>query len=131
MNHETLNLEEYRCKKCDRVFYIDAMDRHPLNMDFGCPHGCDDGSEHMRDIVAEIQEGVDGDVNDFNQIKNRNVLLSLSEGEFERSMGREPKDQNEFDAWAEKAEDLLCDLIDWNVICDCAHDAFQNEDERR
>ena len=125
MNHEHLDLKEYRCKKCDRVFYIDAMDRHPLKMDFGCPLGCDDGIKHMRNIVAVIQNGVDEYFNDSNQIKNRNVLLSFSEEEFERSMGREPEDQDEFGAWAEKAEDLLCDLIDWEIIFDSVHDAFQ------
>jgi len=85
MNHATLNLEEYRWRKCGRVFYIDGMDRHPLNLDFGCPHGCDDGSERMRDIVADIKEAVDGRVNDLSRIKDYEVVLSLSEEDFERA----------------------------------------------
>jgi len=56
----TLNLEEYRCRKCGRVFYIDATQHHPLDLDFGCPYGCDDNGERERDMVAEIRETADG-----------------------------------------------------------------------
>jgi len=130
MNQPTLNLEEYRCRKCRRLFYIDATDRHPLNMDFGCPHGCDDGSERVRDIVAEIKEAVDGRVNDFSRIKDYEVALSLSAEDFERSTGRAPEDQNEFDACAAETEDVLYDWIDWNAVFECAHEAFQDAGER-
>ena len=130
MNQPTLNLEEYRCRKCGRVFYIDAVDRHPLNLDFGCPHGCDDGSERMQDIVVETKEAVDGRVSDFSRIKDYETALSLSAEDFERSMGRAPEDQNEFDAWAAQTEDVLCDLIDWNVVFECAHEAFHDGGER-
>jgi len=130
MNQPTLNLEEYRCRKCGRMFYIDAVDRHPLNLDFGCPHGCDDGSERMRDIVAEIKEAVDGRVNDFSRIKDYEVALSLSAEDFERSMGRAPEEQNEFGAWGAEAEDVLRDLIDWNAVFECAHEAFHDAGER-
>jgi hypothetical protein len=129
MNHATLNLEEYRCRKCGRLFYIDGMDRHPLNLDFGCPHGCDGGSEHVRDVVAEIKEAVDGRANDLRRIKDYEVVLSLSEEEFERSMGRAPEDQDEFDAWAAQAEDVLYDWIDWNAVCECAHEVIHDGGE--
>jgi hypothetical protein len=76
-----LTLEEYWCRKCGRLFYINAVDRHPLNMDFGCPHGCDDGSERLRDIVAEIKDTADGRVNDFSGIRDHQVVLSLSPAE--------------------------------------------------
>ena len=131
MNHTTLNLEEYRCRKCGRVFYIDAMDRHPLNMDFGCPHGCDDGSERMRAIVVGLKEALDGRVSDFSRITDYEVALSLSAEDFERSMGSASEDQNEFDAWAAEAEDVLCDLIDWNAVFECAQEAFQDAGEGR
>jgi len=130
MNQATLNLEEYRCRKCRRLFYIDAADCHPLNLDFGCPHGCDDESERMRGIVAEMKEAMDGRVNDFSRIRGYKVVLSLSAEDFERSMGRAPEDQKEFDAWAAQAEDVLCDLIDWNAVFECAHEAFQDAGER-
>ena len=124
-----LTLEEYRCRKCGRLFFINAMDRHPLNMDFGCPHGCDDGSERMRDIVAEIKETADGRVNDFSGIRDHQVVLSLSPAEFERSVGRAPEDQGEFDAWATRAEDMLNVSIDWNTLCQCAYEAIQTADD--
>ncbi len=127
MNQSTL--EEYRCRKCGRLFYINAVDRHPLNMDFGCPHGCDDGSKRMRDIVAEIKETADGRVNDFSGISDHQVVLSLSPAEFERCLGRAPEHQGEFDAWATRAEDMLSVSIDWNTLCQCAYEAIQMADD--
>jgi len=56
MKHETLNLKEYRCRKCVRVFYINSDERSSLDMDFGCPFGCDDAGEHTRDIRTEITD---------------------------------------------------------------------------
>jgi DNA-directed RNA polymerase subunit RPC12/RpoP len=127
-----ITLEEYRCRKCGRLFYVDGMDRHPVDPGFRCPHGCDDGSERLRDIVAEMTETADGRVNDFGGIKDYKVVLSLSAAEFERSMGRAPEDQGEFDAWAMLVEDSLHDWIDWNVVCECVCEGMQNagdEDE--
>jgi len=125
-----ITLEEYRCRKCGRLFYIDGMDRHPLNMDSGCPHGCDDGSERMRDIVAEITETADGRVNDF-RIRDYRIVLLLSPEEFELSMGRTPNDQDEFDAWAALAEKgLLNGHIDWDIVYECTCDAMQDAGER-
>ena len=49
-----------------------------------------------------------------------------SEEDFERSMGRAPECQNEFDAWGAEAEDILCDSIDWNVVREGAQEAFQD-----
>jgi len=128
MNQATL--EEYRCRKCGRLFYIDGMDRHPLNMDFGCPHGCDDGSERMRDIVAEIKETADGRVNDFH-IRDYQIVLLLSPEEFELSMGRMPEDQEEFDRWAFFVEKgLLEGNIDWDNIRECTREAMLTAGER-
>ena len=38
----TLTLEQYRCLRCGRLFYIHAADRRGMDRDFGCPYGCDD-----------------------------------------------------------------------------------------
>ena len=52
----TLQLEEYRCRRCNRSFYIESADRSSLEFDFGCPYACDDNGKHVRDIKAEINE---------------------------------------------------------------------------
>ena len=54
MNHATVNLEQYRCRKCRRLFYIDPSERHSLDLDFGCPYGCDDNGRHVGTVGAEI-----------------------------------------------------------------------------
>jgi hypothetical protein len=50
----TLNLEQYQCGRCGRLFYINEMDRGGLDLDFGCPYGCDDNGKHVRDIQTRI-----------------------------------------------------------------------------
>ena len=53
------------------------------------------------------------------------IAFTLAEGDFERSMGRKPKNLDEFDAWA-----LLCEKglrnghIDWDIIFECAKEAM-------
>lgn len=51
----TLNLEQYRCLRCGRLFYVNAMDRRDLDLDFGCPYGCEDNGRHVRDIRTEVR----------------------------------------------------------------------------
>jgi len=53
---KVLRLEEYRCRRCHRLFYAESGDRGGLEWDFGCPYGCDDNGEHIRDIGTEIME---------------------------------------------------------------------------
>ena len=51
----TLNLEQYQCKCCRRMFYINRMDRSKYDLEFGCPYGCDDAGQHVRDIYTNIE----------------------------------------------------------------------------
>ena len=52
-----LQLEEYRCRRCNRLFYIESEDRGSLEFDFGCPYGCDDDGRHIRGISTEVRHG--------------------------------------------------------------------------
>ena len=56
----TLHLEQYRCLHCGRLFYINALDRRELDLDFGCPYGCDDNGRHVGDIRAEVKGVTEG-----------------------------------------------------------------------
>jgi len=49
-----VTLEQYRCRKYGRLFYINASQRHPLDIDFGCPHGCDDNGRYVGAVRAEV-----------------------------------------------------------------------------
>ena len=40
-------------------FYVNAMDRRDLDLDFGCPYGCDDNGRHIQDLRTEVT-GVQG-----------------------------------------------------------------------
>ena len=37
-------IEDYQCGTCGRVFYIDPRERTALDLEFGCPYGCDDAA---------------------------------------------------------------------------------------
>lgn len=67
------------------------------------------------------------EVDKMTQIKNHRIVIELSEADFEESMGREPRDQDEFDEWAMLAEKgLLNGHIDWDIIYKCTHDAMED-----
>jgi hypothetical protein len=51
-----LNLQQYQCRKCKRFFFIQSTERNSLDLDFGCPHGCDDNGRLVRNIKTEIKE---------------------------------------------------------------------------
>ena len=65
------------------------------------------------------------EVNKMEVIKDHEIVIPLCAGDFERSMGRKPKSQEEFDDWAVLAEKgLLNGHIDWDIIYECASDAM-------
>lgn len=66
-----------------------------------------------------------------NEIREHKITIILTDGDFIESMGREPKDQAEFNRWAELAEKgLLNGHIDWSIIYECTKDAMQTGNEQ-
>ena len=53
---ETLELEQYQCRKCGRFFYVNKMEKSSLDLDFGCPFSCDDNGRHVSDLKTGIKE---------------------------------------------------------------------------
>lgn len=45
-NHTRKDIEEYQCGICGRVFYIDPRERTGLDIEFGCPYGCDSAGDY-------------------------------------------------------------------------------------
>jgi len=65
-------------------------------------------------------------------IKDYRIEIELCEGDFERSMGRKPRDQEEFDEWARFAEKgLMNGHIDWDILYECTCDTLLRGGERR
>ncbi len=60
LNHlvrTTLELEQYQCCMCKRLWYINTDDiEDELCLDFGCPWGCDDAGKRIRNLKTEINE---------------------------------------------------------------------------
>ena len=60
-----------------------------------------------------------------NEIREHRITITLTDGDFIESMGREPESQDEFDVWAQLAEKgLLNGHIDWSIIYECTKDAM-------
>ena len=58
-------------------------------------------------------------------MKEHQIRFTLSEDDFESSMGRTPSSQDEFDEWARGLErELGGRLIDWDIVYECARDAM-------
>ncbi len=128
MNCETTNLGEYRCGKCDRLFYVDATQPHPLDRVLPCPYGCDGDTARERDIVAETRVVGGRCVSDYRGIKCYYVVLSFSGEDFEDSMHRKPYNQREFDRWGFFMEKGMFEgNIDWDNIRKCARGVMQDE----
>lgn len=56
----TLELEQYKCLNCDRLFYMNKMDKVTFlpNNDPCCPYGClkNGKGNHVRTIKTEVKE---------------------------------------------------------------------------
>ena len=66
------------------------------------------------------------------RIRDWRIMIELCEGDFERSIGRRPRDQDEFDDWARLAEKgLLNGHIDWDILYECSCGAMLRGGERR
>ena len=60
------------------------------------------------------------------EIREHIITFTLGEGDFEMSMGRKPRNQEEFDDWAHLCEKGLCNgHIEWDIIYECARDAME------
>lgn len=65
------------------------------------------------------------EVIEMSEIKDHEIHITLSDGDFVESMGRMPENQDEFDRWAELAEKgLMNGHIDWDIIYECTKDAM-------
>ena len=63
-------------------------------------------------------------------IEDYRIEITVCEGDFEQSMGRKPKGQDEFDEWAGLAEKGLLDgHIDWDIVYECTCEAMQRRGE--
>ena len=68
--------------------------------------------------------------NEIGRIQDYKKTKTLCEGDFEGSMARKPKDQEEFNKWAALAEKgLLNGHIDWSIIHECTKDAMRCDEE--
>ena len=61
-----LHINQYQCQRCGRFFYISMNDKSDLDIEFGCPFGCDDAGKHTRDFICSIEQKyvINGDTNE-------------------------------------------------------------------
>jgi len=62
--------------------------------------------------------------------RGHTITLTLCDGDFEMSMGRMPRDDEEFEEWAHLLEKgLLNGHIDWDILYECAKEAMRRSGE--
>lgn len=60
-----------------------------------------------------------------NDIEKRQMVVTLFEADFERSIGKKPKSQIEFDSWVKKANiGLFNGCLNWDRFYECAAYGF-------
>jgi len=65
-------------------------------------------------------------------IKEHKIVLTLCSGDFEQSMGKGPRSQEEFNEWAQLLEKgLLNGHIDWDILYECTCDAMLQRGDSR
>jgi len=124
-----LRLEQYRCRRCDRLFFVESGSSGQ-ERDFGCPDACDGSGQHVYSLGVEIRDvrkATTRNEKASGRIREHRIILQICPEEFELSMGRKPKSQAEFDRWAALAEKgLLSGHIDWDILYDCTCEAMTN-----
>ena len=50
------------------------------------------------------------------------IELVVSEEEFEHTIGRKPRNKEEFEDWGRLIEKGLSEHIDWDILFECARD---------
>ena len=59
-------------------------------------------------------------------MREHTITFILTVDDFEMSMGRKPRDKDEFEEWARLCEKGLCNgHIDWDIIYECAREAME------
>lgn len=59
------------------------------------------------------------------EIEKRQVVVTMFDVDFERSIGRKPKSQAEFDKWARKANMAIFNgCLNWDRLYECAAFGF-------
>jgi len=49
---EKNTLNQYKCRKCGRYFYINENEHTKYDIDFECPYGCDDNGIFIEKVYA-------------------------------------------------------------------------------
>lgn len=61
LTRTTLELLQFECLTCGRLFYINRLDKNSVNASFGCPFGCDDDGKFKRVICTQVQKLIEAD----------------------------------------------------------------------
>jgi hypothetical protein len=59
------------------------------------------------------------------KIKDYSYIITLSEDGFESSVGRKPRNQDEFDEWGYYMKKGIDAQLDWDILENCAGEHFK------
>ncbi len=132
------HLIQYECETCGRYFYVKEGDKSELDIEFGCPFGCDDAGKPVRNIIFETKSITDLRTGEITTHENKS---STDEPIAKYTLGWE-----DVKAFCEKrgidfnrlSEDQRSDIehyaqkglesqIDWEIVIDCALHALKGD----
>ncbi len=58
-------------------------------------------------------------------VRDHRIVISLSAADFEQSMGRKPRDEDDFEKWALLMKKVLLNgHVGWDILYECTRDAI-------
>jgi hypothetical protein len=132
------HLIQYECETCGRYFYVKESDKSELDIEFGCPSGCDDAGKPVRKIVFETKSITDletGETTTHENISSTDEPIAKYTLGWESvkalcekrgiDFGRLSEDQrSDIEHYAQKG---LESQIDWEIVIDCALQALKGD----
>ncbi len=132
------HLIQYECETCGRYFYVKEGDKSELDIEFGCPFGCDDAGKPVRKIIFETKSITDlrtGKTTTHESISCTDEPIAKYTLRWDDvkalcekrgiDFSRLSEDQrSDIEHYAQKG---LESQIDWEIIIDCALHALKGD----
>jgi hypothetical protein len=131
------HLIQYECETCGRYFYVKEGDKSELDIEFGCPFGCDDAGKPARKIIFETKSITD--LRTGETATNENISTDEPIAKYTLrwedvkafcekrgiDFSRLSEDQrSDIEHYAQKG---LESQIDWEIVVECALQALKGD----
>ncbi|WAM22646.1 MAG: hypothetical protein OI715_00705 (plasmid) [Candidatus Methanoperedens sp.] len=132
------HLIQIECETCGRYFYVKEGDKSNLDIEFGCPFGCDCAGKPVRKIIFETKSITDlrtGETTTHENISSTDEPIAKYTLGWEdvktfcekRGIDFSRLSENKRSDIEHYAQKGLESQIDWEVVIDCALQALKGD----